>query len=46
MEPETANRDRDLFTWEGVREKNRSSEMLVLTLWTTAFKKDVFTIPI
>lgn len=44
MEPEPANRDRDLFTWEGVREKNRSPEMLVLTFWTAAFKKDIFTV--
>lgn len=43
MESEPANRDRELFTWEGVREKNRSSEMWVLIFWTAAFKKDIFT---
>ena len=45
MEPEPANRDRGFFTCEGVKEKNRSSEMLVLTFWTAAFKKDIFTMP-
>ena len=45
MELELANRDRERFTWEGVREKSRSSEMLVLTFWTAAFKKDIFTMP-
>lgn len=44
MEPKPATRDRELLTWEDVREKNRSSEMLVLTFWTAAFKKDIFTV--